>query len=317
MIKLIFYEYVIENGLGIWNSWKDRRKLGRKNKDSKRFVKEGNKLGELGKYDEAFKCFDKATKLDPEDADAWGCKGEVESRLGKHDEAFECFDKAIKLDPNTWGWKGCLILSGLKSRANGLMALKCCDKAIKLAPKPEIDAWVFKGIELGNLGKYDEAHECFDKANKIDPKNDSLHLQDNSKLATLIEQYGRWDDIHLGTIFLLSKSDKALECFDKATKLNPKDDEAWIKKGTALLTLDKPDKALECFDKATKLDPKNDQAWTMMGTASSLYGNKLKKGEKQEKLMWQSVKCYQKAHELNPENPDLIKDAEDEYNRNA
>ena len=132
MIKLIFYEYVIENGLGIWNSWKDRRKLGRKNKDSKRFVKEGNKLGELGKYDEAFKC----------------------------------------------------------------------------------------------------------------------------------------------------------------------------------------------FDKATKLDPKNDKAWSMMGTASSFYGKKLKKGEKQEKLMWQSVKCYKKAHELNPENPDLFEDAEfrtaiDEYDRNA
>ena len=57
---------MIENGLG--------------------FVEEGNKLGELGKYDEAFKCFDKATKLDPEDADAWGCKGEVESELGQECE---------------------------------------------------------------------------------------------------------------------------------------------------------------------------------------------------------------------------------------
>ena len=288
---------MIENGLG--------------------FVEEGNKLGELGKYDEAFKCFDKATKLNPEDADAWGCKGEVESRLGKHDEAFEYFDKAIKLDPNTWGWKGCLILSGIKSRANGLMALKCCDKAIKLAPKPEIDAWIFKGIELGNLDKYDEAHECFDKAIKIDPNDDLLQLQDNSELATLIEQYGSWDDIHLGTIFLLSKSDKALEYFDKATELDPEDDEAWIKKGTALLTLDKPDKALECFDIATELDPENDKAWSMMGTASSFYGQKLKKGEEQEKLMWQSVRCYKKAHELNPENPDLFEEAEDEYNRNA
>ncbi len=38
--------------------------------------------------------------------------------------------------------------------------------------------------------------------------------------------------------------------------------------------------------------------------------------------MWQSVRCYKKAHELNPENPDLFEDAEfrtaiDEYDRNA
>ena len=39
--------------------------------------------------------------------------------------------------------------------------------------------------------------------------------------------------------------------------------------------------------------------------------------EEQEKLMWQSVRCYKKAHELNPENPDLFEEAEDEYNRNA
>ncbi|MGH9879005.1 MAG: tetratricopeptide repeat protein, partial [Nitrososphaerales archaeon] len=63
-------------------------------------VERGYKEANLGKHDEAIKCFDKAIAIDPNHAGAWAGRGNVFVNLGKHDEAIKCFDKAIAIDPN-------------------------------------------------------------------------------------------------------------------------------------------------------------------------------------------------------------------------
>ncbi|MEX2720770.1 MAG: tetratricopeptide repeat protein [Candidatus Wukongarchaeota archaeon] len=48
-----------------------------------------------------------------------------------------------------------------------------------------------------------------------------------------------------------------LEYYSKTLKINPNHISAWNNKGVALRLLGKFEKAIECFDKALKIDPKD------------------------------------------------------------
>jgi Flp pilus assembly protein TadD len=47
----------------------------------------------------------------------------------------------------------------------------------------------------------------------------------------------------------------AVECFNRALKLDPENPEIWHTKGNALLKLGEDHEAQECYDKALELDP--------------------------------------------------------------
>jgi tetratricopeptide (TPR) repeat protein len=67
-------------------------------------------IGGIEKQEEAARDFDVATALDPENAMYWDHKGWALSSVGEPDEAFKAFDKAIELDPQNafiyWAHKG-------------------------------------------------------------------------------------------------------------------------------------------------------------------------------------------------------------------
>lgn len=52
-----------------------------------------------------------------------------------------------------------------------------------------------------------------------------------------------------------NEDEKAIECFNKALKLAPENDEIWNRKGFALFCLDRYEDAIKCFDKALELNP--------------------------------------------------------------
>ncbi len=84
-------------------------------------------LHDLGKYQEAIKCYDKVIELEPDDYAAYYNKGLALHDLGKYKEAIDCYDKAIeiKLDyANAYQNKGIsLYCAGDESEA-----IKCWDK---------------------------------------------------------------------------------------------------------------------------------------------------------------------------------------------
>jgi len=96
-------------------------------------VNKGVALGNLGKFDEAIVCFDRALEINPEYAEAWYNKGFALGNLGKFDEAIVCYDRALEINPEY------------------------------------AEAWNNKGVALDELGKFDEAIVCFDRALKINP----------------------------------------------------------------------------------------------------------------------------------------------------
>ena len=59
----------------------------------------------------------------------------------------------------------------------------------------------------------------------------------------------------------MGKYDQAIECYDKAIALEPRDFAAWHNKGELLFSLKKHDQAIECYDKAIALNPNFAGAW--------------------------------------------------------
>lgn len=66
---------------------------------AKEWLEKGNALCDqgrydLGKYDDAIACYDKALQLDPTNAEAWYGKGLAFQAQGKSADAEDCFNKA-------------------------------------------------------------------------------------------------------------------------------------------------------------------------------------------------------------------------------
>ena len=68
-------------------------------KNANAWYNKGNALRELGRYEEALRCFDKALEIDPKHVLAWNNKGIALHNLGRYEEALRCFDKALEIDP--------------------------------------------------------------------------------------------------------------------------------------------------------------------------------------------------------------------------
>ena len=67
----------------------------------------------LKRYDEAIVSFDKAIRLNPDDADAYYHKGVVLNELRHYEDAIVAYDEAIRLNPNyasTYDKKGNALL---------------------------------------------------------------------------------------------------------------------------------------------------------------------------------------------------------------
>ena len=275
----------------------------------------GNKgvaLGNLGKYQEASTCFDKAIEINSRYADAWSNKGTVQVKLGLHREALACFDKALEINPrhaNAWHNKGLALFNLVRHQE----AIACFDKAIEINSR-YAGAWSHKGTALGKLGKHQEAIACFDEALEINPRDAEIWSNKGNELTNL----GRYQEaftcfnraIEINPLFdnawtskgaalgKLGKHQEAIACFDEAVEINPRDTIIWNNKGDALVNLGRHQEAIACFDMAIEINSRNVEAWSNKGTALG------KLGRHQEALA-----CFDKALEINP------RDAKAWYNK--
>jgi tetratricopeptide (TPR) repeat protein len=211
---------------------------------AKLWYTKGTALANLGKYDQAIECFDKAIKINPNEPKIWYTKGTALANLGKYDQAIECFDKG-SIEPNNQNIhidKG----TALHYLGKYEQSIECFDKAIKINPN-ESDAWFGKGISLHYLGKYEQSIECFDKAIKINPNESDLWYSKGTAL------------------YCLGKYEESIKCYNKSIAIDPDIAIGWLCKGGALNKLGEYEESIKCYNKSIAIDPDNAIGWLCKG----------------------------------------------------
>jgi tetratricopeptide (TPR) repeat protein len=191
------------------------------------WLEEGRSLMLSGfkSFDPAANAFNEATKLEPENIDAWLDFAQVLSYLNQKNESLEAFQKALDLTNET-----------LKQNPN------------------DAGAWQSRGIALASLGRDYEATRSFEKSVEI--LNQSI--DENPKDAE-----AWW--LKADNLDILGQSESALEAYDKVIELNSsKAIGAWIRKSDVLLgQMGRYDESVRAFDKATDLMAVNSNTTTL------------------------------------------------------
>jgi tetratricopeptide (TPR) repeat protein len=122
-----------------------------------------------------------------------------------------------------------------------------------------------------------------------------IHIDTCEEILTL-SSYNSEYNFNKGQIFFKQgEYMKALNCLEKALKINPKDDRNYYYKGLTLYELNKFKEAVECYDSAIEIFAGNYEYYHNKGLA-------LKEMDKYK----QAMECYNKAIELNPLSNELF-----------
>jgi len=131
----------------------------------------GNCYAALQRWEEALGSYERATAELPEQALAWVGRGQALIQLGRPAEAEEALLRAIALDAAmSTPWRELINLHfGDPARTVAL-----CDEALARDPN-HAPTWSTKGSALNNLGRFAEAHACYDRSLALDPNYWHVH----------------------------------------------------------------------------------------------------------------------------------------------
>jgi tetratricopeptide (TPR) repeat protein len=158
------------------------------------------------------------------------------SATSANDKSFEIESQQQKVDqPKVNKWKTSIFIVII----TGLLMVGFSYLLINLIITYE----TFKGRELSNLERYQEALNAYDKVLQANPN----HLQAWSERSLVLRRLGRYDE--------------ALISAEKAIEINPNFADGWKNRCGALMTLQRNQEALNACDKAIQLKPDLSQAW--------------------------------------------------------
>ena len=194
----------------------------------------GLSLNNIGLYDEAIDCLDKAISLNPSLEIAWNNKGLALINSGRYSEAIDILKKAIHIEPNySASW------CNLGLTYHRLGDIKNAVAAYQKAAQLDTDSYI-AFYNLGNclfeVGQFEESIKYYDSAIEI------FHLY-----APAWSNKGK-------TLWKLRRYNEALECIDRALEINPMSFYAWYNKGLCHQEINDHQRSLYCFDKAIALN---------------------------------------------------------------
>ncbi len=209
----------------------------------------------------------------PNNATAYGNRGEAYKDIGKYDLALADFNKAIGTDAKyaeAYNSRGQLYAM----RGDFAGALADFLKVIELNPRFD-EAHNNIGIIYLIKKDKEKALFYFQKALEIDPKNVEAH----TNLGDLYYAQGDFE--------------QALVHFEKVLALNPNSAIGYNKRGLIYGVRQKYDLALRDFNRSISIDPSNSEAYANRGIIFE-----------QKKMLSEAFENYNKAIALNPKYAD-------------
>lgn len=236
---------------------------------------------QAGRLPEAEHLYRLILEVQPQNPDANHNLGVLAVQLGQPDGALSHFKTALEADPsNAQHWL-CAIDALLQTGQSGPARQMLDEGRRRGLSGPEVDALavrldlaeahVGQGADLHDLGRLEEAAECYRHALALNPDSAEAH----GNLGNILFKLGRQGEaeacyrralearpdcaeVHsnLGNVFRdLGRMDEAVESYQRALVLKPDFALAHNNLGSTLLSLGKADAALAHFEQAVAAKP--------------------------------------------------------------
>ncbi len=170
------------------------------------YNKQGNAYSREGQYEEAMECYEKAIKMQPENAVFYYNRGTAYGKCKEYDKALADYNMAIKIDPqNSYAYnnRGNVYYN----RREYEKAMSDYNMAIKIDPQYS-RAYNNRGIVYYNRGEFENALSDYNAAIKYD--------------SQYTDAYNNRGNLY----YKLGEYEKALSDYDVALSLDPQHEEA-------------------------------------------------------------------------------------------
>jgi protein O-GlcNAc transferase len=189
--------------------------------------------------------FQKAARLDPEDAETHFNLGVVQRSLGQFDNAIASYQRAVAIRPD---YAEAHINLGNLFKDLGRLenAVACFRRALELKPNDANTHYNLGNIQIA-LGRHSDAIASYRRALELKPDFTDAH----SNLGSALRVTGQ----HEG----------ALESYHQALELMPASAEAHLNVGSTLKSLGRPDDAIASYRRALAIKPDYAEAHYNLG----------------------------------------------------
>ena len=265
--------------------------------------------------------FDEEIRDDPGDAFAHQCKGQALNLLGRYDEGFKCLDRAMALARTDLKDAVAAARAGRCSAEYGHKKLLADVARMDLRSTAEA-VHVSKGSALSYMRKDKEAARHLKRALKLNPRNGVIHymmgcaLDNMEKPSESVKYFDealslRYRDpvVYYRRAHALNncgRKEECIRCLREVLEMHPDYADAHYEMATAYLSIEDFRRAIKCYRRAIAADPRHKKAHEFLGIAyMAVHQDDLARP------------CLERALDLAPGDPDVLETARAWAERNA
>ena len=232
------------------------------------WLERADELFQKNRFEEAGRCYEKVTQVQPKATTAWFKLGISLENLEKYEEAISAYQQVTQQQPQDYlAWlKQAKALEQLERYEEALAAY---EEVLGLQPQ-NYWAWADQGQLLERLERIDDALAAYDRAVQLKP--DFQFAQDKRKHLLIALQ-------RVDQLYTLQHYDDAIAACDRTLQENPEDAMAWLMRGMALENQQELEESAIAYNHVVRLQPDDHMAWFRLGTVLESLGH-LERAEK-------------------------------------